>query len=252
MSKIKFFSSKNKEQIRYKLIQGKKPVTIIFLHGFMSDLTGKKIQVLSKLSKKQEVSFLALEYSGHGKSSGQLINYGISDWIAQSKEVIEKITKTKKVILVGSSMGAWIGIGLVPSLMKTIKGFVGIASAPDFTKEIMWKKFSKRTRSIIRDGKIHYMSSSYGNSYPISKKLIFDGAKNLVLNKRIKCNFPIRLFHGLKDKVVDASFSIRLTKVLLSKDTIVTFQKYGDHSLSQTDDLKKIKKQLTNLIKDSC
>ena len=72
MSKINFFLSKNKEKIRYKLIQGKKPVTIIFLHGFMSDLTGKKIQVLSKLSKKEQVSFLALEYTGHGKSSGQL------------------------------------------------------------------------------------------------------------------------------------------------------------------------------------
>ena len=252
MSKIKFFSSKNKEQIRYKLIQGKKPVTVIFLHGFMSNLTGKKIQVLSKLSKKEEVSFLALEYSGHGKSSGQLINYGISDWIDQSKEVIEKITKTKKIILVGSSMGAWIGIALILVLKKTVKGFVGIASAPDFTREIMWKKFSTRTKSMIKNGKIHYMPSSYGNSYPISKKLILDGAKNLVLNKKIKCSFPIRLFHGLKDKVINSNFSIKLTKVLLSKDTIVTFQTNGDHSLSQTEDLKKIKKQSTNLIKDSC
>lgn len=252
MSKIKFFSSKNKEQIRYKLIQGKKPVTIIFLHGFMSDLTGKKIQVLSKLSKKEGVSFLALEYSGHGKSSGQLIKYGIVDWIDQSKEVIEKIIKTKKVILVGSSMGAWIGIALILNLKKVIKGFIGIASAPDFTKEIMWKKFSKKTKSVIENGKIHYMPNSHGSSYPISKKLILDGAKNLVLNKKIKCNFPIRLFHGLKDKVVDVSFSIRLTRVLLSKDILVTFQKNGDHSLSQTEDLKKIKKQLTNLIKDSC
>jgi len=103
MSKINFFLSKNKEQIRYKLIQGKKPVTIIFLHGFMSDLTGKKIQVLSKLSKKEQVSFLALEYTGHGKSSGQLSDYGIDDWINQSKELIEKVVKTKRIILVGSS-----------------------------------------------------------------------------------------------------------------------------------------------------
>ena len=199
MSKINFFLSKNKEQIRYKLIQGKKPVTIIFLHGFMSDLTGKKIQVLSKLSKKEQVSFLALEYTGHGKSSGQLSDYGIDDWINQSKELIEKVVKTKKIILVGSSM-----------------------------------------------------PSSYGNPYPISKKLIFDRSKHLVLNRKIKCNFPVRLFHGLKDTVVDVNFSIRLTKTLLSNDTIITFQKNGDHSLSQTEDLKKIKNQLTNLIKDSC
>jgi pimeloyl-ACP methyl ester carboxylesterase len=153
MSKINFFLSKNKEKIRYKLIQGKKPVTIIFLHGFMSDLTGKKIQVLSKLSKKEQVSFLALEYTGHGKSSGQLSDYGIDDWINQSKELIEKVVKTKKIILVGSSMGAWIGIALISKLKKIVKGFVGIASAPDFTKEIMWKNFSKKTKSMIKSGK---------------------------------------------------------------------------------------------------
>ena len=63
----------------------------------MSDLTGKKIQVLSKLSKKEQVSFLALEYTGHGKSSGQLSDYGIDDWINQSKELIEKVVKKKKI-----------------------------------------------------------------------------------------------------------------------------------------------------------
>jgi len=252
MSKSNFFLSRNKEQIRYKLIKGKKLVTIIFLHGFMSDLTGKKIQVLSKLSKKEQVSFLALEYTGHGKSSGQISDYGIGDWIGQSKELIEKVVKTKKIILVGSSMGSWIGITLISKLKKTVKGFIGIASAPDFTKEIMWKNFSKRTKSIIKSGKIYYMPNSYENPYPISKKLIFDGSKHLVLNKKIKCNFPVRLFHGLKDKVVDVDFSIRLTKTLISSDTIITFQKNGDHSLCQTDDLKKIKNQLTNLIKDSC
>ena len=184
MSKTKFFLSKNKEQIRYKLIQGEKPLTIVFLHGFMSDLTGKKIQVLAKLCAKQKVAFLAFEYSGHGKSSGQLSDYGIEDWIEQSKEIIEKITKNKKIILVGSSMGAWIGIALISKLKRSIKAFVGIASAPDFTKEIMWRGFSKKVRLLISSGKIHYMPSSYGSSYPISKKLILDGNKNLVLKKK--------------------------------------------------------------------
>ena len=188
MSKIKFFLSKNKEQIRYKLIQGEKPLTIVFLHGFMSDLMGKKIQALAKFCIKQKVSFLAFEYSGHGQSSGQLSDYGIGDWIEQSKEIIEKITKNKKIILVGSSMGAWIGIALISKLKRDIKAFVGIASAPDFTKEIMWKGFSKKVKLLINSGKIHYMPSSYGNSYPISKKLILDGNKNLVLKKKITCS----------------------------------------------------------------
>jgi hypothetical protein len=148
-------------------------------------------------------------------------------------------------------MGAWIAIALISKLKKNIKAFVGIASAPDFTKEIMWRGFSKKVRLLINSGKIHYMPSSYGSSYPISKKLILDGNKNLVLKRKIICNFPIRLFHGLKDKVVDVSFSIQLSKTLLSKDIVVNLQKHGDHSLSHKEDLKKIKNELANLIKNS-
>ena len=104
-SQIKFFPTKKGELLRYKLVEGRKPVTIVFLHGFMSDLTGKKVKILSKVSSKENVSFLALEYSGHGKSSGVLTDYGIKDWVEQSQELIEKVSKNKNVILIGSSMG---------------------------------------------------------------------------------------------------------------------------------------------------
>ena len=250
-SQIKFFPTKKEELLRYKLIEGRKPVTIVFLHGFMSDLTGKKVKILSKVSSKENVSFLALEYSGHGKSSGVLADYGIKDWVEQSKELIEKVSKNKNVILIGSSMGAWIGISLIEKLKKNIKGFIGIASAPDFTKEIMWNGFSKKIKSIISSGKIYYLPSAYGNFYPISKKLIESGNKSLILKKKIKCSFPIRLFHGLNDKTVGVDFSIRLAKTLLSKDIILFFQKNADHSLSRKEDLKKISNELIKLIKNT-
>ncbi len=250
-SKIKYFLTKNKEQIRYKLIKGKKPVTIIFLHGFMSDMTGKKIKSLSKISLKQNVSFLTFEYTGHGKSSGILSNYGIQDWVNQSKEIIEKVVKTKNIILIGSSMGGWIASCLVKKIKKKIKGLIGIAAAPDFTKDIMWKSFSKKIKSIIGNGNIYQLPNKHNSFYPISKKLIDGGKSSLILAKKIKCNFPVRLFHGLKDETVSPKFTIRLSKTLQSKDTIVFFQKNGDHSLSKKNDLKKIKKELTDLIKNS-
>ena len=250
-TKIKFFLTKNKEQIRYKLISGNKPVTIIFLHGFMSDLTGKKIKSLGKISAKENVSFFTFEYTGHGKSSGMISNYGIEDWINQSKEIIEKIEKTKNIILIGSSMGAWIASCLIGKMKKKIKGFVGIAAAPDFTKDIMWKNFSKKIKSTISNGNIYYLPNSYNSFYPISKKLIDSGKSNLILTKKIICDFPVRLFHGLKDETVPASFAIRLSKTLQSKDTIIFFQKNGDHSLSERNDLKKIQKELIELIQNT-
>jgi len=115
----------------------------------------------------------------------------------------------------------------------------------------MWNGFSKKIKSIISGGKIYYLPNAYGNFYPISKKLIESGNKSLVLKKKIKCNFTIRLFHGLNDKTVGVDFSIGLAKTLLSKDIILFFQKDADHSLSRKEDLKKISNELIKLIKNT-
>jgi len=115
-------------------------------------------------------------------------------------------------------MGGWIGIALISKLKKNCKKvFVGIASAPDFTKEIMWKNFSKKTKSMIKSGKTYYMPSSYGNPYPISKKLIFDRSKYLVLNKKLNAIFPVRLFHGLKDYSCRCKFFHSINKNIAIK-----------------------------------
>ena len=245
----KFFLTKKKEKIRYQFINGKKPLAVVFLHGLMSDLTGTKVKKFKDVCKQSDISFLAFEYTGHGKSSGTFTDFGIADWISQSKEIIEKVIKVKKIIIIGSSMGSWIGSCLIKKLKKKIVGFVGIASAPDFTKEIMWKNFSRKIKNLIRSGQIYKMPSSYDNFYPISLKLIKSDNQSLILNKKINCNFPIRLFHGLKDGTVDKKFSIKLAKVLISKDTQIFFQNKGDHSLSTKEDLDLITNQLLRLFK---
>ena len=45
----------------------------------MSDLDGKKPKAFIAL-QKNNLGFLALEYSGHGKSSGKFIDGNISRW----------------------------------------------------------------------------------------------------------------------------------------------------------------------------
>ena len=113
-----------------------------------------------------------------------LLTFGIADWMIQSKEIIEKVIKTKKIIIIGSSMGSWIGSYLIKKVKKKIVGFIGIASAPDFTKEIMWKNFSEKVKKLIRSGQIYKMPSSYNNFYPITSKLIESGNQSLILNKK--------------------------------------------------------------------
>ena len=52
-------------RVRYLNHTQKNTTYIVFLHGFMSDLEGKKPKVFFNFAKKNKFGFLALEYSGH-------------------------------------------------------------------------------------------------------------------------------------------------------------------------------------------
>ena len=136
------------------------------------------------------------------------------------------------------------------SILKNIIGYIGIAAAADFTKHLMWNTFSKKTKQIIRSGKIYKQKNSYDSFYPIGKSLIYGGNKHLILEKKINCNFPLRFFHGLKDDVVPIKYSYLLSKTLIAKDSLIMLQNEGDHSLSSKKDLKRIGGELISLIKN--
>jgi pimeloyl-ACP methyl ester carboxylesterase len=246
--KQNFFLTNNNQKIHYKFINNKSQTTIIFLHGLMSNIQSKKAKYLKNFSNKNKVNLLLFEYSGHGRSSGQFIDFSIKNWVEDSRLIIKTLIKKNKIILIGSSMGAWIGILLIKYFYKRIKGVIGIAAAPDFTKELIWKKLNIVEKNKIRKDKIYKLKSSYNNFYPITKKFIFDAKKLLVLNKKIKCNFPVELLHGLKDSSVPWFYSIRLIKTLISKKLNLTIINDGDHSLSRAKDLKKLDLAIKNII----
>lgn len=246
--KQNFFLTNNNQKIHYKFINNKSQTTIIFLHGLMSDIKSKKAKHLKNFVNKNKINLLLFEYSGHGKSSGQFIDFSIKNWVEDSRLIIKKLIKKNKIILIGSSMGAWIGTILIKYFHKKIKGFIGIASAPDFTEELIWKNLNIFEKNEIKNGKIYKLKSSHNNFYPITKKFIFDGKKNLVLNKKIKCNFPVELLHGADDSSVSWLYSIKLIKTLITKKLNLTIINDGDHSLSRPQDLKKLDLAIKNII----
>ena len=138
------------KRIRYLKLSQKNTSYIVFLHGFMSNLEGKKPKTFLDFAKKNKLGFLALEYSGHGKSSGKFIDGNISKWTKETSQLIKKIVKKNKIILIGSSMGAWISLNLFKFFKKQIIGFLGIGSAPEFLDGLMWKKFSKKMKKEIK------------------------------------------------------------------------------------------------------
>ncbi len=243
MTNFNYFKISKTRKIRYLKHHQKNTTYVVFLHGFMSDLEGKKPKAFLKLAKKNKIGFLALEYSGHGKSSGKFIDGNISKWSKETSILIRKIVKKNKIILVGSSMGAWISLIQFQYFKTQIKGFLGIGSAPEFLEKLMWNKFSQsKKKEIKKNGIIHLKHGDY--EYPITYQLIKDGRKNKVLHKKIFQNINVTMVHGNKDKSVPVSYSKKVLKIFKNSKKRLVIVKNGDHSLSTPKWLKILKREL--------
>ena len=247
MAKFKYYKISNSKKIRYILKVNRNSQFVVFLHGFMSDLKGKKPNTFLKFAKKNKISFLALEYSGHGKSSGKFINGNISKWSKETSILIKKYIKKKEFVLIGSSMGAWISLNQFKIFKKQIKGFLGIGAAPEFLENLMWKKFTKKMKKeTIQKGIYQLKHGNY--EYPITLQLIKDGRKNKVLNKIINSKINVTMVHGQKDEVVPMSHSRKILKIFKNAKKKLVIIKNGDHSLSSARCLRLIKKELSLII----
>ena len=247
MSKFKYLKISNNKKIRYLSNNFQNNLYIIFLHGFMSNIEGDKPKAIFNYAKKNKLGFLAVEYSGHGKSSGKFVNGNISKWSKDVKTLIEKIVKKNNFILVGSSMGAWLSLNQFKYFKKQIKGFIGIGSAPEFLENLMWKKFTKKMKNeTIKKGLYNLKHGNY--EYPISYQLIKDGRKNKILHKKINSKINVTMIHGEKDEVVPKSYSKKVLKIFNNADKKLLIIKNGDHSLSKKHTLKKINLELNKII----
>ena len=247
MNKFKYLKISNNKQIRYLANNYKKNLYVVFLHGFMSNIEGEKPNAIFKYTKNNKLGFLALEYSGHGKSTGKFTDGNISKWTREVKITIKKIVGKNPFILVGSSMGAWLSLNQFKFFGNQIKGFLGIGSAPEFLQNLMWKKFSKpMKKETIKNGIYHLKHGTY--EYPITYQLIKDGRKNRILNKKIKSFIDVVMIHGSKDEVVPKVYSKKVLKIFTNAKKKLVIIKDGDHSLSTKKGLKKIILELNKIV----
>ena len=247
MNKLNYLKISNNKKIRYLSNYKKDSLYIVFLHGFMSDIEGEKPNKIFKYAKEKKRGFLAIEYSGHGKSTGKFTAGNISKWTKEVQISIKKIVKKNNFILIGSSMGAWLSLNQFKFFNKQIKGFIGIGSAPEFLENLMWKKFTKKMRNeTIKKGIYQLKHGNY--EYPITYQLIKDGRKNKILNKKINSNINVTMIHGSKDEVVPQNYSRKILKIFTRAKKKLIIIKNGDHSLSNKKGLKKIISELDKIV----
>ena len=247
MARFRYHKISKTKKIRYLCNILKNNLYIVFLHGFMSDLDGEKPKVFQKYAKQNNLGFLAIEYSGHGKSTGEFTKGNISMWTNETRLMIKKVVKKNNFILIGSSMGAWISLNQFKFFKNQIKGLMGIGSAPEFLERIMWKKFTKKMRDeTIKKGIYNLKHGGY--EYPITYQLIKDGRRNKVLHKKINLKIPVTLLHGSKDDTVPVIYSKKIMKIFKNAKKKLLLIDKGDHSLFNKRLQKKILKELGLII----
>jgi len=254
MKKFRYLKISKTKKLRYIDNYCEKELYIIFLPGFMSDIDGEKPQAFKNYAVKNKLGFLAIEYSGHGKSSGEFTKGNISEWSNDVQNSINKIVKKNKFILIGSSMGAWLALNQFKYFKKQIEGFVGIGSAPEFLERLMWKQFTKKIKreikqkgiSIIKHGDSKFKQKQY--EYPVTYQLIKDGRRNKVLSKKINTEVYVTMVHGKKDELVPVSFSRKVLSIFPNAKKKLVIIKNGDHSLSNKSPLKRIIRELNNIV----
>ncbi|WP_417587412.1 alpha/beta hydrolase [Pararhodobacter oceanensis] len=220
---------------------------VVFLGGFKSDMTGTKAQFLEDWAKRHGRAFLRFDYSGHGQSSEDFLDGSIGDWAEDAMTAISSLTQGPQV-LIGSSMGGWISLLVAKAMPERVAALIGIAAAPDFTEDSMWEGFDDGQRAaLMNQGAIELPSEYDDGPYVITRHLIEDGRKHLVLRNPLALPFPVRLLQGSADVDVPPAVALRLFEHAESPDLRLTMVKGADHRFSEPENLALIAETLDSL-----
>lgn len=229
---------KNGSVVAYRHSPGRGP-GVIFCTGFKSDMQGTKALALEADCRARGVQFTRFDYQGHGESSGEFIDGTIGEWLDDTLAVLDSVTEGPQIV-VGSSMGGWIGLLAACARPEKVAGFVGIAAALDMARRL-WERIDDATKRLLETEGVWMRPSEYDPAgYPITMNLIEEGRNHLLLPGPIPFAGPVRLLHGQLDDAVPWQLSLDTAAALASEAVEVTFIKDGDHRLSREEDIARL------------
>jgi len=219
---------------------------LFWLGGFKSDMKGTKAQALSDWARQNGRACVRFDYSGHGESGGDFLHGTIGRWLEEALAVFLGECRGPQVVI-GSSMGGWIALLLLQQLRRrqepaaaAVAGLVLIAPAVDFTEVLMWQRFPARVQKEIEEKGAWARPSDYGEPYPITRGLIAEGRKHLLLGGMIETGCPVRILQGVQDPDVPWQHAVELSARFARDDVVLTLVKDGDHRLSRPEDIERL------------
>jgi pimeloyl-ACP methyl ester carboxylesterase len=275
-------------------------LAVLFCGGFRSDMRGIKAEFLHRYCAERNLPYCRFDYRGHGQSTRTTStattsttaeseldfwnrHASIGNWFSGALRVVDEVLRwpnssgdsartrrRRRIVVVGSSMGAWIALHLALARPHDVAGLVLLAAAPDFTEDLFLHLSSAQRAELAEKGIVH-VPSRYdpGQPYPVTRQLIEEARRRWLLLSRnspidaglgnVTC--PVRLLHGQLDDDVSHHKSVELARALSRKasaaaastaccsdsttgDVRVTLVDDGDHRLSRPSDLNLLAETL--------
>ncbi len=221
--------------------------TVVFLPGFRSDMQGEKASHLAAFCAEHGTALLRFDYSGHGESGGRFEEGSIGRWAEDALAVIDRKTEGE-LLLVGSSMGGWIAFLVAVRRPERMAGLLGIAVAPDFTENLMWQAMTPAQQTGLLTAGSLTVESTSDPPLIITRRLIEDGRRHLLLGAPIPISCPVRLLHGQRDQDVPWETALRAAERMTGDDVRLILIKDGEHRLSRPQDLRLLSSTLVELL----
>jgi pimeloyl-ACP methyl ester carboxylesterase len=284
-------------------------LAVLFCGGFRSDMRGIKAEFLDQCCADRNLPYCRFDYRGHGQSTRTRStaitepetttsttaeseldfwrrHATIGNWISDALRVMDEVLmwpnssgdsartrRRRRVVVVGSSMGAWIALHLALARPHHVAGLVLLAAAPDFTEDLFLRLSSEQRAELMEKGVVH-VPSQYDpeQPYPVTRQLIEEARRRWLLLSRncpsdaglgnVTC--PVRLLHGKLDDDVSHRKSLELARALSTNSVAaastscsdsttrnnvhMTLVEGGDHRLSRPSDLNLLAETLDGLL----
>jgi len=249
---VSILQRENKPNLAYVLSEaaadGAHLPLVMFCGGYKSDMNGTKATYLESACQQRGQAYLRFDYSGHGESDGAFEAGTIGGWLGDALDVYDAAGRGRPVILVGSSMGGWIALLFAVSRVGSVKGLIGIAAAPDFTKNLWDNELTPQQRDIItQKGRLEIPNDYSDEPYIFTKKLFDDAQNHMLLDEKHNIEAPMRLIQGMKDADVPWQTAVRIQDAFMGDDVETIFVDDGDHRLSRPEDLELLFKEVVAL-----
>jgi pimeloyl-ACP methyl ester carboxylesterase len=214
----------------------------VWLGGFRSDMMATKAEALDAHAAKSGRAFLRFDYSGHGQSSGRFEEATVGQWLADTLAVMAAFAG-ERPLLCGSSMGAHLALLATRRLAEAgsaqaPSGLILIAPAIDFTERLLLPSLPEEGRLALESAGMWLRPSAYSpEPYPITRRLIEEGRKHLLLSGPIRTQCPVHILQGGMDPDVPAAHAETLLAHLPFDPVSYTLIPDGDHRLSREADI---------------